>query len=285
MGHEFAGKVVGLGNNVETMKVGDYVAAIPNVGCGDCEHCKQKKFNLCIDRKVIGGHFPGALANYTVVPEGNLIKIPEQFTATEGAMIESIAVAVHSVRRMEKIEGKRIAVLGTGPIGLFVIQVLKAFGARLIVASDPIERRREIAGKLGADHVIDPKNDSIEEYVKNHVGEIGLDGVFDCAGLELTLRQALTVTKNGGEIVITALFGKDPVIPMHVLQRGEKKLLGTQMYVEKDFEVAVQLVRDNKIKIDDMVTHRFALEHVGDAYELAVNNSHDVGKIVIDVGN
>lgn len=285
IGHEFAGKVVEVGLNVETVKVGDYVAAIPNVGCGECEHCKQGESNLCPDRKVIGGHYPGALANYTVVPEGNLIKIPEHFTATDGAMIESIAVAVHAVRRMESIEGKMFAVLGAGPIGLFIIQVLKAFGAKLVVASDPIERRQNIARKLGADNVIDPNNGSIEKYVRDHVGEIGLDGVFDCAGLELTLKQALNITKNGGEIVITALFGKDPVFPISLLQRGEKKLLGTQMYVREDFEVAIQLVKDKKIKIDDMITHRFELDHVDEAYHLAISNSHDVGKIVIDVKN
>lgn len=283
MGHEFAGKVIEIGPNVNTVQLGDYVAAIPGVGCGKCEPCQQGSFNLCRELKVIGGQRPGAFANYTIVPEGNVIRIPEQFTPTEGAMVESAAVAVHAARRMKAVEGKKIAVLGAGPIGLLIIQVLKAFGAEVVVASDPIESRRDIARKLGADVVIDPSKESVEERVQAEIGGIGLDGAFDVAGLELTLNQALSITKNGGEIVITALFGKNPEFPVRLLQRSEKTLLGTQMYVKQDYETAIQLMQEKKIKIDDMITHRFDLDQISDAFQLAASRSPHVGKIVVDI--
>ncbi|CAH1201655.1 putative zinc-type alcohol dehydrogenase-like protein YdjJ [Paenibacillus plantiphilus] len=283
MGHEFAGKVVEVGADVRNFQLGDYVAAIPGVGCGKCEPCQAGDFNLCRELKVIGGHHPGAFANFTAVPEGNLVKLPPNFSATYGAMVESVAVAVHAARRMKSVEGKKIAVLGAGPIGLLIIQVLKAFGAKLVVASDPIASRREIASKLGADIVIDPMKENVEERIQEEVGGIGLDAAFDVAGLELTLRQALSITKNGGEIVITALFGKDPVFPMKMLQRAEKTLLGTQMYVKQDFEIAIQLMQENKIGINEMITHRFDLDHISEAFKLATSGAHDVGKIVIDV--
>jgi L-iditol 2-dehydrogenase len=283
MGHEFAGRIVEVGQAVKTFQVGDYVAGIPGVGCGTCEPCVQGKFNLCRELKVIGGYYPGAFAEYTLVPESNLVKIPEHFTAVEGAMIESVAVAVHVVRRMESIAGKKFAVLGAGPIGILVIQVLKAFGAKLVITSDPIEGRREIAGQLGADIVINPMNEQVEERVRKEVGDLGLDGAVDCAGIELTFHQALNITKNGGEIVITALFGKNPEFPIRLLQRGEKKLLGTQMYVKEDFETAIQLVNDGKVKLDSMVTHQFDLDHTAEAFRVASSRSADVGKVVIDI--
>ncbi|MFC5702641.1 zinc-binding dehydrogenase [Cohnella faecalis] len=283
MGHEFAGRVVEVGADVRSIRIGDYVCAIPGVGCGKCEPCQAGKFNLCRELKVIGGLYPGGFAEYTAVPEYNIVKIPELFSATDGAMVESAAVAVHAVSRMKSVEGKKIAVLGAGPIGLLIIQVLKAFGAKLVVASDPIESRRDIASRLGADIVIDPTKENVEERIQAEVGGIGLDGAFDVAGIELTLGQALAVTKNGGEIVITALFSKDPVFPMKMLQRAEKTLLGTQMYVKQDFETAIQLMQENKIKIDEMVTHRFDLDQISEAFKLATSGAHHVGKMVIDV--
>ncbi|QMV42061.1 zinc-dependent alcohol dehydrogenase [Cohnella cholangitidis] len=283
MGHEFAGRVVEVGADVKAIQPGDYVCAIPGVGCGECEPCRAGNFNLCRDLKVIGGFYPGGFAEYTAVPEYNIVKIPEQFSATAGAMVESAAVAVHAVRRMKAVEGKKIAVLGAGPIGLLIIQVLKAFGAALVVASDPIESRRDIASRLGADIVIDPANENVEERIQAEVGRLGLDGAFDVAGIELTLRQALAITKNGGEIVITALVSKDPVFPIKLLQRAEKTLLGTQMYVKQDYDIAIQLIQERKIKVDEMVTHRFDLEQIAEAFTLAASGASDVGKIIIDI--
>lgn len=282
MGHEFSGRVAAVGDRVRKFTVGDTVAGIPGVGCGNCGYCREGHFNRCRDLKVIGGHFPGAFAQFALVPEDNLIKVPESFSPIEGAMIESVAVAVHSVHRMGDIEGKTFAVLGAGPIGNLTVQVLKAFGARTVIASDPQEYRRMQAIQSGADAAVDPLREDLEARIRQALpGEDGVDGAFDCAGLEQTLSQALTVTKNGGKIVITAIFGKNPSIPMRLLQRGERELIGVQMYVKSDFDVAVKLMEAKKVRVLDMVTRRFPLERIVEAFQAATSRSGDEGKIVV----
>ncbi|MCM3716305.1 alcohol dehydrogenase catalytic domain-containing protein [Alkalihalobacillus oceani] len=281
MGHEFSGRVIQCGTEVKGFKVGDYVAGIPAIGCGRCEHCLQGKFNLCEDLQVIGGHVPGAFAESIVVPEDNLVKIPEQFTATEGAMVESVAVAVHAVSHFSKIKGQTFAVLGAGPIGLLTFQVLKAFGAKRIFVSDPNETRRVLAETLGADIVIDPVHENLLKIAFEKNNSQKLDGAVDCAGLEMTLQQALTITKNGGEIVISAIFGKNPTIPMRLLQREERRLFGTQMYRKEDFETAIKLIQQQRIKVEALVTNRFDLDHIQDAFTLASSRASHVGKIMI----
>lgn len=281
MGHEFAGRVVKTGPAVTQWQVGDYAAGIPGVGCRECEDCRSGKFNLCKQLKVIGGYYPGAFAEYTAVPETNLIRLPERFTAEEGAMLESLAVAVHIARRFTSVEGKAFAVFGAGPIGLLVIQVLKAFGARLVLSSDPIPVRREIAQKLGADFAINPMEEKMMALVQEHIGEIGLDGTVDCAGIEATVNEAIDVTRNGGEIVIAALFSGTPVIPLRMVQRSEKKIIGTQMYTRADFEKSIELIEQGKVRFQEMITHKFPLERAAEAFTLAASKNPEVGKVIV----
>lgn len=284
MGHEFSGRVAAVGEKVRNFSIGDIVAGIPGVGCGNCGYCREGNFNQCRDLKVIGGHIPGAFAQFIVMPENKLVKVPERFSPTEGAMIESVAVAVHSIHRMGEVEGKTFAVLGAGPIGNLTVQVLKAFGARTVIASDPLETRRIQAKQMGADEAIDPLGEDLEERIHQALpGEDGVDGAFDCAGLEQTLIQALTVTKNGGKIVLTSIFGKNPSVPMRLLQRGERQLIGTQMYVRSDFDIAAKLIDEKKVRVDELVTHRFPLERITDAFQLALSQSGEVGKIIVSM--
>ncbi|NEU31271.1 alcohol dehydrogenase catalytic domain-containing protein [bacterium LRH843] len=283
MGHEFSGRVIQVGSHVKSLQLGDYVAGIPGVGCGICEHCTMGNFNLCHELKVIGGHIPGAFAEFIIVPEENLIKIPEQFTATEGAMVESLAVAVHAVHHFSKVEGQTFAVLGAGPIGLLTLQVLKVFGAKNVIVSDPNKIRRHLSKELDADVSVDPLQEDLHEKVIKTVGLMGLDGAVDCAGSEKTLHQALSITKNGGEIVIAAIFGESPKLPMRLLQRGERKLYGTQMYRKEDFEIAIKLIETKKVNINALITHRFEINQIHDAFMLASSRASDVGKILIDI--
>ena len=282
MGHEFSGRVAAVGDRVRAFAVGDTVAGIPGVGCGNCAYCREGRFNRCRNLKVIGGHFPGAFAQYVLVPEDNLVRVPEGFTPIEGAMIESVAVAVHAVHRMGEVAGKTFLVLGAGPIGNLTVQVLKAFGARTVIASDPLEYRRFLARRMGADEVVDPIREDLEARVRQMLpDEDGLDGAFDCAGLEQTLTQALAVTKNGARIVLTAIFGINPTIPMRLLQRGERELIGVQMYVKSDFDVAVQLMEAKKVRVLDLVTRSFPLERIDEAFQAASGRSGGEGKIIV----
>jgi L-iditol 2-dehydrogenase len=283
MGHEFSGYITETGDGVKRFRTGDFVAVIPAVGCGVCEHCREGKFNLCRKREVIGGQHPGGLAEYAKVPEENLILLPPNFTAVQGALVECTAVAVHAVRKVGEISGKSFAVFGAGPIGLLIAQTLKAFGARFVAVSDPIESRRMLAVRLGADLAIDPIGENVEERIAGAECENGVDGAFDAAGLAQTLNQAMNVTKNGGSIVIVAMFGPKVDFAIQALQRTEKTLIGTQMYTREDFELGVRLLDGKRIRVEEMVTHRFPLERTSEAFRLIDARSRDAGKVIIDM--
>jgi L-iditol 2-dehydrogenase len=282
MGHECFGHIAQVGENVHTFTAGDKVFVIPTIACGNCQSCASGHTNRCRNSKIIGGHLPGGLSEYIAVRVEQLIRIPDSFTIEQGSLIEATSVAIHSVRRLTGIAGRDVIVFGAGPIGLLTLQVLKAFGAQRVAVSDPAEGRLELAGKLGADLVINPMKTDPVRFVLQNMNEEGIDAAFDCAGRETTLHQALQLTKRGGEIVLTAIFDKElPSIPIRLLQRGERHVLGAQAYVRSDFETAIQLIAENRISVGDIVTHRYPLREIRKAFQTAMDHSQTVGKVIV----
>jgi L-iditol 2-dehydrogenase len=282
MGHEIAGKIIEVGTGVNNYQVGEDVIVFPLAGCGSCERCLEENHHLCEKQKVIGAHLSGGFAEYLVISVHQLLKLPKQLTPIEGAMIEPAAVAVHTVRRLGNVNGANIAVLGVGPIGQLVAQVLKAEGAKCVIVSDPVQYRLDLAEKLGADIMVNPiEVKDIPTLTKESVHPLGLDAVIDCAGKEQSLRMAFELTRRGGKIVVCAVFSHDVPIPLTLLQRGERDLLGIHMYEKRDFERALELVIDGKIQLPPLVTHQYPLQNIQQAFEMAQRTSEQVGKVMV----
>ena len=203
LGHEPGGTVVGVGSHVTHLKVGDKVALEPGKTCGHCEFCRQGKYNLCPD--VVFFATPpvdGVFQEYVAHEAALCFKLPENVSTLEGALIEPLAVGFHAANQGGAHAGQTAVVMGAGCIGLVSMMALKAEGVSRVYVVDVMAKRLEKALELGADGVINGKDEDAVEAVRKLTGGAGCDLVIETAGTEFTTRQAIHMTKKGASIVL-----------------------------------------------------------------------------------
>lgn len=283
MGHEFVGRVVERAPDVPPEAEGRRVVAIAGRGCGTCPACRAGSFNRCAALQVIGGHVPGGLAELVTLPWDQFVPVPDAWPAETAALVEVAAVGVHTAERYGSVADRDVLVLGAGPIGLVLVRVLKALGARRVAAADVNPFRRRMAHEAGADVVYDLSHPEAEAMFRNLWPE-GVDAAFDCAGRPETVVRGLELTARGGTVVLTAIFEEDARIPMTVLQRGERQLIGVQMYHRHDFERVIELVETGRLDLSGLVTHRFALEDAPAAFALLATPGAEAAKVLVYPG-
>lgn len=262
MGHEFSGQVVEVGEGVTRANVGDRVVVEPIYACGTCEACKQGKYNLCDKMGFYGlAGGGGGFSEFASVPEVMIHKIPESVSYEQGALVEPSAVALHAVRSSKLKVGDKAAVFGTGPIGLLVIEALKASGASEIYAVELSEERKQKAAELGA-IVIDPKEyDAVEEIHKRTNG--GVEVSFEVTGVPPVLTQAINATRIGGETMIVSIFEKEASIHPQNIVLKERTVTGIIGYRDV-FPAVISLMAQGYFPADKLVTKRIKLDEVID---------------------
>ncbi len=270
-GHEFSGEVVKVGDNVHGFVEGDRVTAFPIIACGSCEYCISGKNNLCENRIVLGtSKWLGPFGEYVKAPQTVVYKIPDDITFDEGALIEPLAVGLHTFKRANIKQGQTIAIFGAGAIGLSTLIAAKYFGAKTLVF-EPIEFKANIAKKLGADMTANP----LTQETKKILSEISLKGVdaaIDCAGVKNSFLNAIEAVKKDGKVVVTALFkDKVEVDPLTIMLR-EISISGSQMYTSEEFKEAVSLSSKVKEKLDQLITHKMSFEEAEEAFNLMLKN-------------
>lgn len=262
LGHEFSGEVVEIGEGVSNLKVGDRVAVEPMVVCGECPACKEGKYNLCSS---LGFHglcgSGGGFAEYTVFPKEFVHKIPDILSFEKAALIEPIAVALHSVRMGKFMTGQTALVLGAGPIGLATIEVLKAAGASLVVVMQRKSVRQEYAKRSGADVVLDPNEVNVAEEIKKLTNGVGVDVSFETTGAKVGLDIGLDSIKYDGTMVVTSIWEKGVEFNPNVLVFSEKKIVGTLAY-RHEFPATISQMSDNRIKAEGYITKKIHLDDI-----------------------
>lgn len=280
MGHEVVGRVTAVGATVVDVNIGDRVVALAARGCGHCDRCLSGDWNQCESLTVIGGTYPGGLSEQMLLPADQVIRIPEWIPLREAVLIEVAAVCMHAARRFGRVHGSSFLILGAGPVGLVLARVLVALGAADVVLSDVSPGRRKLAESLAVGEVVNLNETADLAQVRlAHPG--GFDGAFDCAGRQATLNQALELTRRGGKVVLVAIFAGDYVVPMLSVQRGERSIVGVQLYQRSDFEGVIALVEARALDLAGLVTHEFALSEVAAAFDLLLDGRSDAGKVLI----
>jgi (R,R)-butanediol dehydrogenase/meso-butanediol dehydrogenase/diacetyl reductase len=266
LGHEFAGEVVAVGDDVEDVAAGDRVAIEPVYRCGECAACRRGVPNLCEKLGfygLMGGG--GGMSEFAVMPSYMVHRLPDGLTNEQGALVEPIAVGLRAVRRARVQDGQSALVLGGGPIGAVTVQCLRAVGAGRIIVAEVADARKRKALEIGADAVVDPTEEDVAERVRELTDGEGADHSFDAAGIQQTLQTALQATRKGGTVTIISIWeGPIQVNPNDVVL-SELNVVGTIAYTPEDFADTIAMLKDGSIATEGIITERIRLSDIVDA--------------------
>jgi len=277
LGHEAAGEVVEVGEGVSDLKPGDRVAIEPQVPCRKCRYCKSGRYNLCPGVKFWATPpVDGAFREYAVHPADFCFKLPENVSYEEGAMIEPLSVGLWAVERSGVKPEHRVAVLGSGTIGIMVLQSLKALGITDVTIFDISPSKLEMAKSLGEKKTVLVNNKGDYKAFYN-----SFDVVFEAAGSEVTVSEIPYLLSKGGVGVLVGLPPSD-VIPLNI-----NELIAKEVRVETVFRYAntypraIRLISEEKIVLKPLISKYFSLNELEEAFEYVVNHKSNVIKVMI----
>lgn len=282
-GHEVSGEVVEIGEGVEGLYVGQKVTIEPQVVCGKCHPCRHGKYNLCEELKVMGFQTTGTASEYFAVDAAKITPLPGDMGFDEGAMLEPLAVAVHAVRRMGDVSGMKVAVLGAGPIGNLVAQVAKGLGAESVMITDISDIRLAKAKECGVEFAVNTRNVDFGEAMVANFGPDKADVIYDCAGNDITMGQAIKYARKGSAIILVAVYAGMANVDLAVLNDHELDLNTTMMYRHEDYVEAIRLVNEGKIALQPLISKHFAFKDYLAAYEYIDANRETTMKVIVDV--
>lgn len=259
LGHEFSGRVVAVGPDVTGMTTGDRVTVNPCLLCGECRWCRRGQPNYCAKLGSVGLTLDGGLAPLVRVPAYGCHRLPPDVDDEQGASVEPLAVTVHAYRRARLTGTERVAVVGAGPIGLLMLQVLRAQGAHWVAVIEPREERRALARELGADAVIDPEAEDPARAVAKLTEDERVAVAFECVGSPPAFSTALRAAGKGGRVVLVGLVPDTVPVNLLGVLAHEKEIVGSSAYVD-EFPAAIDLLRRGRVRIDRLVTARVPLE-------------------------
>lgn len=275
IGHEMCGIICEAGSNVKGYQVGDKVAIANVIPCNSCSSCLNGRENACLNRKAIGYEYDGGFAEYVRIPancieSGNVVKLPESVSFAEGALIEPLACCVRGLKNAEVGFNDVVLIVGAGPIGLMHLQLSKIAGAKTVIISEPITSRREKALKLGADVAIDPTKENVENIVKKHTDGLGADVIIMAIGVPALINPMLKLCKKGGTVNLFAGFAGtgEATVEVNTIHYNEIKVNGSTAYKRQDYLEAAGLVMQQKINLNDVVTHTFKIDDFKEAYDV-----------------
>ena len=282
-GHEVSGEIAAVGEGVEGFAPGQKVTIQPQVVCGKCYPCRHGKYNLCEELKVMGFQTTGVASRYFAVDASKVTALPENLSFDEGAMIEPLAVAVHGVRQAGDVNGLKIAVLGAGPIGILVAQTAKGMGAESVMITDVSDVRLAKAKEGKVDFCVNTKNKDFGEAMVENFGPDKADIIYDCAGNNITMGQAIKYARKGSTIILVAVFAGEAKVDLAVLNDHELDLNTTMMYRNEDYIEAIRLVNEKKVVLAPLISKHFAFQDYLKAYQYIDANRESTMKVIINV--
>ncbi|OSS44697.1 hypothetical protein B5807_10651 [Epicoccum nigrum] len=286
LGHEFSGVITELGPDVKGFTVGQQCVVQPTIACGTCHACIAGCENVCYNGGFIGlSGGGGGLSEHVVVPQKAIIPLPSNIPLDVGALVEPLSVAWHAVSAAPLDTSSSALILGGGPIGLAVVQCLKAKGVRQIIMSEVSSSRQRFAREFGAHHVLDPKTYDVVKMSRELAGNGGPDVVFDCAGVPASIEAACTAVRVKGTVVNVAIWEKAVPFNPNMLVFREAKYTAVLGYQKKDFEAVVEQLANGNLKPSKMITSTIQMEDlVEGGIKALINDKESHVKILVEVG-
>jgi L-idonate 5-dehydrogenase len=286
LGHEVTGEIAALGAGVKRFEIGQRVVVNPSWQCGSCDYCRAGRGNLCRRVRMLGSASTkpptnGAFCEYLVLAAEQCFPIGAEIDDAIAAMMEPFAVALHAARRAGNLAGRQVLITGGGPIGLLAAIVARTFGATTVALSDPVESRRKMALKIGADAVLNPAAPTFKDDVAQLTGD-GFDIMFEASGAPPAVAQASDVLRRGSTLVQIGVFSvPDVAIPVNQWMVREINFVGSFRYGNV-FEEGVRLLTAKRVDLRPLVSQVFPIAKAPQSLHAACQREGNV-KIQIDM--
>ena len=272
LGHEFAGET----------EDGQRVAIDPAISCGHCEYCERGHPNLCEDMIFAGhGEHDGAMRQYASYPTRCLFPIPDFLSFADGAMLEPLGIAIHTVDLGKVKAGMTVGVFGCGPIGLLIIQMAKLSGAANIIVTDKLVHRVEAAKRFGASQAFLVGDNSQLSEIHAATNGRGVDVAFEAAGVQDAIDDAFAAVRPGGKVILAGIPGDDKTFFSASVARRKGLTIKLVRRMKHTYPRAIELVSKGLVDVRSLVTHRFQLEQANEAFRVA--ERREGLKIIIEV--
>ncbi|MHA2388182.1 MAG: zinc-dependent alcohol dehydrogenase family protein [Candidatus Hodarchaeales archaeon] len=287
-GHEFSGEIIKIGSKVRNdLQIGDRVAVDPNLSCKDfqkkkCYYCMKDRKHFCLAWEAIGVTLNGAFAEYVICPSTVAFKIPENVSLRAAAFMEPLACCLHGLNKLEITQSDVVFIIGGGPIGLLMLSVLKGTTSCKTIVSEPINSRRNLAKKLGADVIINPLNDDVFPILKSETFDAGVDIAIECVGSIATANQALDSLNKGGKALV---FGvADPLstinLDIHRLYSNEISIFGSFTNPKTNMK-ALDLLSKEILTPIPLISHEIQTNKIEETISLVKSHADNMNKILI----
>ncbi|WP_249139133.1 zinc-binding dehydrogenase [Actibacterium sp. MT2.3-13A] len=292
-GHEYMGTVVALGPGVDEHKIGERVTVEIHAGCGQCKRCRQGMYTSChnygknygdVDKghRANGFTTDGGFAEYAVNNINTLVHVDDSMSDEEATLVVTAGTAMYGLTELGGlVAGESVVVTGPGPIGLLGAAVAKALGAQPVILTGTRDNRLEIGKKLGADHVINVRNEDAVQKVRELTGGKGVDYVVECAGAPNGLNEAAQMVNRGGKICLAAFPGNSPEVDVAYLVRNNIYLFGIRGEGKSATHRAEAFMRQKRFDASLIHTHTFEMEDLEEALRYAKDRVDDAIKVVV----
>ncbi|MGO2580837.1 MAG: zinc-binding dehydrogenase, partial [Halomonas sp.] len=281
-GHEFAGVVESLGDNVEGVAVGDRVCVDPVISCGECYPCRIGRPNVCSSLEVIGVHRDGGFEELVAVPAANVHRLPDHIGLDAAALVEPYTIAANVLDRMQPHPGDRLMILGAGVIGMTILQMALAKGIKDVIVTDVINERLAAAKELGATHIFNSREHDVEKEVLALTQGEGVPLIADAACVPALLPQMLRLASAAGRIGLLG-FSVQPsdLVQLEVIKK-ELTLVGSRLNNRK-FPEVLGLMASGQLDPLALVSHRLPLSDMPSAIDMLDHRPEEARKVLIQI--
>ena len=285
MGHEASGVIEACGSDVKGYKAGDRVTFDSTIYCGTCDKCRAGLVNLCRSRQVLGVsckeyNRSGCFAEYVNIPQHILYRLPDNVTYVQAAMVEPLSVAYHAATRTPIGKGDVVAVVGVGTIGLLTLQVVRALGAKQVIAVDIDDRKLRTARENGAFACVNSSDAQAAERIREAAGG-GVDIAIDATGIEATVNLCIQSVKTGGRVVLIGNVAPDVRFPLQKVVTGQISVFGSCASAG-EYPECLNLIAEGKVNVDAMISRVVPLRE-GNLWMNKIYNGEDgLTKICFD---
>lgn len=291
LGHEFAGEVVEVGNSSLKELMGKRVVVSPYKACGLCRFCRTGRYNLCTATTHLGHgagwgemeYYPGGMAEYCQVWADKVYPLSGSISSVEATLLDIVGVAIHGMNVAGMAPGSEVLVMGTGPLGISLVQIARIWGAKRVFCTDTYRKPLELALKVGADETIEVGRDDVVERILEKTDGCGVDVVVDTVGTTKVQMDALRVLAASGTLVNMATNANP--ISLKLMDLGSERVMrSSSNYFFHEFQMALDLAAAGKVSLSPLITHKFPLEQAVDAFDVAIERERNQAlKVVLEM--